>query len=192
MRAFDSRARQTNNEDCVRSVALVISAVSAAASVGCSTGDHGGRAPSSGPANPPTIAPPCPPESPVKIDSVSVPASGMTATIRVDPDPRQIGQNAGGVRWTLKSPPGKTYEFTSDGVTFKAGAPTGPASAVPGNTEYVVCFTATAPSQTWPYTIKFVDKAAPTTVWSCDPTIVNRDTIDPKAGPLTVNCTKQP
>jgi hypothetical protein len=176
----------------VQALALLLAAIAFAALVGCSKGDQGAAAPASGPTTPATLAPPCPPEAPVKVDSVSIPASGTTATIQVDPDPRQISQNAGGVRWTLKSPAGKTYEFTSDGVTFKAGTPTGPASSVAGKTEYVVCFNATAPNQSWPYTIKFVDKAAPTTVWSCDPTIVNRDTLDPNADAVTVSCTKQP
>jgi hypothetical protein len=172
----------------VQSNALLLTAIALAALVGCSKSDQGAAAAASGP----TAGPPCPPESPVKIDNVSVPASGTTATIEVNPDPRQISQNAGGVRWTLKSPSGKTYEFTNDGISFKAGAPTGPASSVPGKTEHVVCFNATPPNQSWPYTIKFVDKAVPNTVWTCDPTIVNRDTLDPKAGPITVNCTKQP
>jgi hypothetical protein len=169
--------------------ALLLAAIAIAALVGCSKSD---TTAATGPAASATAAPPCPPESPVKIDNVAVPDSGTTATIRVDPDPRQISQNAGGVRWTLKSPQGKTYEFTNDGVTFKANAPTGPVSSTPGKTEFVVCFGATPPNQTWPYTIKFVDKAAPATVWVCDPTIVNRETVDPKAAQATVNCTKQP
>ena len=69
-------------------------------------------------------APPCPPEMPVKIDDIVI--NGSAATVSLNPDPRSISKNAGGVRWTLKSPQGKTYAFTTDGVTFKPGAPPGP------------------------------------------------------------------
>lgn len=168
---------------------FLVTATVLAAVMGCSKSDPGAAA--SGQTAPPSAAPPCPPESPVKIDNVSVPASGTTATIEVNPEPRQIGRNAGGVRWTLKSPQGKTYEFTSDGITFKANAPAGPTFPVPGKTEFVWCFGPTPPDQIWPYTIKFVDKAAPATVWVCDPTIGNRNTLDPKAAPAMVTCTKQ-
>lgn len=176
--------------------ALLLTAIAIAALAGCSKNEPAATTAAAGsaasaPASAP-VAPPCPPEAPVKIDNVSVPGSGTTATIRVQPDPRQISRNAGGVRWTLKSPQGKTYEFTGDGITFKSNAPQGPTSSVPGKTEFVACFGATPPDQVWPYTIKFVDKAVPTTVWVCDPTIVNRDTIDPKDVAATVNCTKQP
>jgi hypothetical protein len=63
---------------------------------------------------------------------------------------------------------------------------------VPGKTEFVVCFGPTPPDQIWPYTIKFVDKDVPATVWVCDPTIVNRESLAPAPAPATVNCTKQP
>jgi hypothetical protein len=174
----------------MRSHSFVVTATVIVALTGCSKGDPGTPVP--GQTTQPGVAPSCPPEVPVKIDRVSVDASAATATIRVDPDPRQISRNAGGVRWTLMSPPSKTYEFTTDGISFKPGAPPGPASPVVGKTQFVVCFGATTPDQTWPYTIKFVDTAAPTTVWVCDPTIVNRESIDLKAIEATVTCTKQP
>ncbi len=166
---------------------------------GCSRTDSpGGGAPDkspggvAAPASGIVVAPPCPPEAPVKIDNIAIAASA--ATLTVNPDPRPISKNAGGVRWTIKSPPGKDYVFTSDGISFKPNAPAGPASAPPTGkpAEFVWCFNATPPNQTWAYTIKFVDVTLPAQVWSCDPIIVNSaDALG--AGdvesPVTVACT---
>jgi len=173
--------------------ALTIGALAAiAALAGCSKHEPAPTPPSApAAAASAPAAPPCPPEAPVRIDSVAIAASGNTATVQVSPDPRQIGNNAGGVRWTLKNQP-DIYEFTADGISFKTNAPAGPASSVPGKSEFVWCFNATPPDQTWPYTIKFVDKNDTTVVWRCDPTIVNSQNLAQAPGPVTVNCTKQP
>lgn len=170
---------------------------------GCSrtdspSGDTPGKAP--GGAAPPASAsagpPPCPPEAPVKIDNIVIASSAASAaTLTVDPDPRKISRNAGGVRWTIKSPQGKVYVFTGDGISFKPNAPVGPASSpTTGSlTEFVWCFNATPPDQTWAYTIKFVDVLLPSKVWRCDPIIVNSaDGVAAEvSAPVTVNCTLQ-
>ena len=138
-------------------------------------------------------AQPCPPESPVKIDNVSVAAGAASASISINPEPRQISKNAGGVRWTLKSPSGKTYVFAADGIVFKNNPPPGPASApATGKAdEFVWCFNPTPNSSTWSYSVKFYDQDTPGTVWVCDPTIVNDATAVADAA-TPVNCVKQP
>lgn len=171
--------------------ATVLAGLAACSKGGTDNAPANATAQASAPASAPA-APPCPPESPVMIDKIDVASSGTTASVRVNPDPVHVNRNSGGVRWTLNSPPGKTYEFTSDGITLKANAPPGLSSTAPGATQFVACFGTTTGDLIWPYTIKFVDKAAPATVWVCDPTITNRDTIDPKAAAVTLNCTKQP
>lgn len=135
-------------------------------------------------------APPCPPEAPVKIDDIVI--NGSAATVSFNPDPRQIGKNAGGVRWTLKSPQGKTYVFATDGVTFKPGAPAGPVSAPATGKpdEYVWCFDATTTDLSWPYKVKFYDTTLPATVWVCDPTIINFEGLN-RAAQVSVACVPQ-
>jgi len=178
-----------------RRVLVVGSAVAALVALGCTKRDDRSAAAAAVLAPAANPAATCPPETKVKIDNINVPASGATATIHVDPDPARITQTPNGVRWTLKSPTGKTYQFTADGVVFKPGAVAGPASSVQGSDQYVWCFSDTSPDQSWRYSIKFVDAAAPGRVWTCDPTITNQASVDPgsaaASAPLgaTVNCT---
>jgi hypothetical protein len=144
------------------------------------------------PASAPAAAQNCLPEAPVKVDHIVI--SGGNATVTVDPEPRQIGQNAQGVRWTLKSPQGKTYVFAGNGVVFKSGAPPGPAasSANADRSQFVWCFNATAPNSTWAYTIRFVDTTVPGTTWACDPTIINNEVLSPgTAAPKSYTCVQQ-
>ena len=111
-----------------------------------------------------------------------------TGTIKVDPGNAFVDPTGGGVRWKFNQ---NTYSFTSDGVTFKSNQP-GPASApATGDpTVFVWCFnnTSSTPGASWSYTIKFSANAAPSKIWSCDPTIVNRSSLTPLAVE-TVNCT---
>ena len=131
---------------------------------------------------------PCPgPEAQVTINQVTI--SGSTATIQVNPGSRTIDPTGGGVRWKFSQ---NGYSFTSDGVTFKANQPAGPASApATGDpTQFVWCFnnTTSTPDSTWNYTIKFSANAAPTKVWSCDPTIINRGGKVDAEAVMTVSC----
>ena len=114
-----------------------------------------------------------------------------TGTIKVNPGQAHIDPSGGGVRWKFNQ---NTYSFTSDGVSFKsnlAGPASAPATGDP--TVFVWCFnnTSSTPDATWSYTIKFSTNAAPSKIWSCDPTIVNRSTLTPLAVE-TVPCTSPP
>jgi hypothetical protein len=114
-----------------------------------------------------------------------------TGTIKVNPGQAHIDPSGGGVRWKFNQ---NTYSFTSDGVSFKsnlAGPASAPATGDP--TVFVWCFnnTSSTPDATWSYTIKFSANAAPSKIWSCDPTIVNRSTLTPLAVE-TVPCTSPP
>lgn len=134
-----------------------------------------------------TSSPCAGPEAEVTINQVTI--SGSTATIQVNPGSRSIDPTGGGVRWKFSQ---NVYAFAGDGVTFKPNQPAGPASAPPTNdpTQYVWCFnnTTSTPDTTWSYTIKFSANAAPSKVWSCDPTIINRGgKVDAEAA-LSVSC----
>jgi len=127
------------------------------------------------------------PEAQVTISQVTI--SGGSATIQVNPGSRSIDPTGGGVRWKFSQ---NVYSFTGDGVTFKANQPAGPASAPPtyDPTQFVWCFnnTTSTPDATWNYTIKFSANAAPSKVWSCDPTIINRGGKLDAEAVMTVNC----
>lgn len=109
-----------------------------------------------------------------------------TGTIKVNPGSAHIDPSGGGVRWKFNH---NTYSFATDGVVFKTSLP-GPASApATGDpTVYVWCFNDTSSNRagSWPYTINFSANSAPTKIWSCDPTIVNRSTL---LAVETVTCT---
>ncbi|MEP6874623.1 MAG: hypothetical protein ABI887_09665 [Burkholderiales bacterium] len=126
------------------------------------------------------------PETQVTIDPLNLGAT--TGTIKVNPGTGHVNPNGGGVRWKFNQ---NTYSFTSDGVVFKTNLP-GPASApATGDpTVYAWCFnnTSSTPDASWSYTIKFSANSAPTKIWTCDPTIVNRSTLTPLAVE-TVTCT---
>jgi len=126
----------------------------------------------------------------VTLNQIAV--SGSTATIQVTPGNKAIGMNATGVRWKLNQ---NGYAFTSDGIVFKPNQPAGPASAPSTNspTEFLWCFNATTQTGlVWNYSLKFTATAAPSTVWVCDPTIINSSgAVVTDAPPQTVNCTIQ-
>lgn len=141
------------------------------------------------------------PERPININPGAM--TGTTGTINVNPDPASIGQAAVGVRWKLHKNGQQTFAFTTDGVAFKASAPaSGPLSSPPTgkSDEFVWCFDSTTGNQAWPYTVKFVDTAAPTQIWSCDPTIVNSEVLEAgaaasapaAAASSNVTCTRSP
>ena len=127
------------------------------------------------------------PEAQVTINQVTI--SGSSATIQVNPGSRSIDPTGAGVRWKFSQ---NVYSFTGDGVSFKPNQPAGPASAPPTNdpTQFVWCFnnTTSTPDATWNYTIKFSANAAPTKVWSCDPTIINRGGKLDVEAVMTVSC----
>lgn len=134
--------------------------------------------------------PPCS-EKQVKIDSITAPV-GKTITVSVEHEPAKLKDGGGGIRWKMKSPNGKTYVFTSDGIAFKSTAPGGAASAAAGHAdEYLWCFAATTVGTSWNYAVKFVETSAPTVIWTCDPTIVSSDAIaaDHDNPPKTYTCT---
>ena len=116
-----------------------------------------------------------------------------TATVNVVPPEKSIRKTAGGILWKFA---GNNQSFTVDGITFKAGSASGPGQPGFGNdpSEFVVCFgdTSSSPATSWKYNIKFYDNATPTTVWVCDPTIVNSEPITTQATPAPVTCNKAP
>lgn len=130
-------------------------------------------------------AAPCPPETQVGVD---VTVSGSLVSVMV-PDPAKVYKNGGGIRWTLHSQGSQSFAFTSDGIVLKAGSPSGsgsPSSWKPS--EYVWCFNSTTLGNTWDYSIKFFDPAAPLKVWTCDPTIVSSDSFTVASGLGNFTC----
>jgi hypothetical protein len=119
-------------------------------------------------------APSCTPERQVNVNaSVGTGA----ASVMVNPEPVPVKPGGGGIRWTLHAQGPQNLAFTSDGIVFASGAPPGAASNSSGPSQYLWCFAPTASGSSWKYTIKFVDTAAPSKVWSCDPTVVSSDGI---------------
>lgn len=141
---------------------------------GCASVSSVGSGPRGAPG--PLTTPICsPPEVQVSINQVTI--SGSTATIKVNPGARDFSNKGAGIRWNIA---GNKYSFAADGITFdKANYPNqanGPGNSGPGNnaTEYLVCFGDTsATAYTWHYNIKFFANDSPSTVWICDPTVVN-------------------
>jgi len=128
----------------------------------------------------------------VTITQVTI--SGSTATIKVKPGQQTVPIKGAGIRWNFA---GRNYSFTADGITFgKQTYPTqpyGPIDYGPGNnaTEYVVCFAdTTGAASTWYYNIKFFENSKPTTIWICDPTLVN--SASEGGSEDTVNCVIAP
>lgn len=132
-------------------------------------------------ASSPALASLCPsgPERPVNIHSITV--SGSTATVIISPDPVHIGQNATGLRWKLSGSGGRSFAFTTDGIAFAPGAPSGPNSAPPTGRpdEFVWCFGQSQPNSSWKYSIKFREVGGAGPTWKCDPTILNTEVFVP-------------
>lgn len=135
-------------------------------------------------ATPAPSLPPCPPDKPVKIKKISV--NGNTATITINPDPRDYPKAGAGLHWILPS----GYSFPADGIVIPS-PPAGAASTSTG-IEYQWCFGQTTEGTSSKYTIKFYADNAPATVFVCDPTIISlADLRDNKAddGDKDFTCT---
>lgn len=137
-----------------------------------------------------TTSPCAGPEARVNLNQVRIPAPPASASIQVNPDSVRVNEVAGGVRWTIA---GNRYVFADDGITFKAPVPAGPASSAitADRSDFWWCFNASPRNATWNYTIRFYDKndtTVPPKIWSCDPIIVNFDSLM-AATPRDVPCT---
>jgi hypothetical protein len=172
---------------------VVLAGVAGAALLaGCAAGRDAPAPGAKGMSGPATVTTsPCTgPETQVTLNQIAIPVPpSSAASVGVNPGSATVHANGGGVHWKLS---GGTYAFTSDGITFKAGAPAGPASsaASANGSDYWWCFNGTTPPLTWPYTIKFYDTTAPAPakVWSCDPVIVNFDALTTTTAATTVSC----
>ncbi|KQW38773.1 hypothetical protein [Rhizobacter sp. Root404] len=158
--------------------------------LGCANEGHIARAGASSAALLP--ASPCPgSDDQVELNQIMVPAPPASASVRVAPGKARVDWQKGGVRWKIA---GNQYLFTDDGITFKSAVPYPPGPASSGvsadRSNYWWCFNQSTQGSTWSYTIRFYDKnVTPRKVWSCDPIIVNFDSLvaTPRV-PETVEC----
>lgn len=95
------------------------------------------------------------------------------SSVDIDPDPVCINFNSGPaeVRWSFAQP---GYQFPADAVTFGLGAPSYRGAVLQGGRAFQVVVDPTALTS-WKYTIRFQSTTVPSLSWTCDPTIVNRE-----------------
>lgn len=105
--------------------------------------------------------------------------------IDIDPEPVCVNFNAGRaiVRWTFDQ---AGYVFPADAVTFASGAPSYLGAVVQGGRGYQVEIDPSALAS-WKYTIKLQSGGSSPLTWTCDPTIVNRESL--MLTRQTFNCT---
>jgi hypothetical protein len=108
----------------------------------------------------------------------NVTVSGITlspSSIDLDPDPVCINFNAGQavIRWTFAQ---AGYVFPADAITFKSTPPSYTGAVVGSGRGYQIEINRSSGAP-WPYTIKFQSSSIPPLTWTCDPTIINRDTL---------------
>lgn len=108
----------------------------------------------------------------------TVTVSGITmspSSVEIDPDPVCINFNSGSaeVRWSFAQP---GYQFPANAVTFGLGAPSYRGAVLQGGRAFQVVVDPTALTS-WKYTLRFQSTTVPSLAWTCDPTIVNRDSL---------------
>ena len=151
-----------------------------------------GKAPPAAP--PPAVAaaslPNCPPQKPENITQISVStgASGPVATLRIN-DPRRVPKDGAGLRWKLNT---NGYTFTGDGIAIASPPPPAGAASSSTGTEFQWCFGSTTAGTQWKYTINFIADAAPSVVYSCDPTIISTDSNVDTDALKTLTCPTRP
>ena len=143
-------------------------ALAAAGLVGCSHPGPGSAGDAGGAGRAAALTsslPNCPPAQSLNINQISV--SGKQATIKLK-DPRPVPASGAGLRWKLST---NGFSFTADGIAVTS-PPAGATSASTG-TEFQWCFGATPAGSQWKYSINFFADDDPSTVFTCDPTIIS-------------------
>ena len=96
------------------------------------------------------------------------------ASIDVDPDPVCINFATGPaeIRWSFAQ---SGYQFGADAITFASGAPIYRGTVLQGGSAFQIVIDPNSVGSPWKYSIKFQSTSTPPLTWTCDPTIVNRE-----------------
>jgi len=175
VRADRSGAAENNEEDAMKRSVLMFGLVLAAAILaGCATAEKRDAITTGTQCN----------------GLATVTVSGITASppsLDLDPDPVCINFNSGTaqIRWTFAQ---GGFVFPDNAITWSA-TPSYRGTVLQQGQAYQVVIDPTGVSQ-WKYTIKVRSNTNPPRTWTCDPTIINRDTLI--LARTTVSCTTAP